>query len=357
VGESSAAGESVSEELVRLVSSPSILGTYEWVRKAFQTAPVVGSAVTGSSSTTTREPGIGMGVAAQVSRHLVGPIQTIPAVMAGNHSDSGELGVMPASQFKFSSSIGDVSSGLAGAEQTENILLEVQGLTQKALAELVENHGDSSEIRAAPASQFKSPGPIDDVSNGLTGAKLTEDEILKMQGGGFMVEVIHSGVKEQRLVPSVSGTSLLENGALRGPVEGRGIGDGILAIPQQAFSAGLEMVPFVEEEPIPLDWSHASEAGDGSGSQATGKEEEVIFAFSQIVGISCDGQFDRLREAFALILAGKAYKPGKNSVGGGKAGKKGMCELDNLHSSINYDGGSGSVSRSRGKGRGNRICL
>jgi hypothetical protein len=49
--------------------------------------------------------------------------------------------------------------------------------------------------------------------------------------------------------------------------------------------------------------------------------------------------------------------PSKNSVGGGKAGKKGMRELDNLHSSINYDGGSGSVSCSRGKGRGNQICL
>ena len=46
-----------------------------------------------------------------------------------------------------------------------------------------------------------------------------------------------------------------------------------------------------------------------------------------------------------------------NSVGGGKARKKGMRELDNLHFSVNYDGGSGSVSRSRGKGRGSRICL
>jgi hypothetical protein len=110
-------------------------------------------------------------------------------------------------------------------------------------------------------------------------------------------------------VPSVLGTPLLVNGALSGPVEGRSVGDGILANPQQSSSAGLELVPFVEEEPIPLDWSHAFEAGDGSGSQATGKEDEVIFAFSQIVSVSCDGQFDRLREAIALILAGKSYKP------------------------------------------------
>jgi hypothetical protein len=84
----------------------------------------------------------------------------------------------------------------------------------------------------------------------------------------------------------------------------------------------LELVPFVEGEPIPLDWSQASEVGDGSGSQATRKEKEVIFAFSHIVGVSCDGHFDRLREAIALILARKSYKPSKNSVGEARLGKK-----------------------------------
>jgi hypothetical protein len=173
-------------------------------------------------------------------------------------------------------------------------------------------------------------------------------------------------------VPSLPGNPILVSGILSSPVEVlcfgaittsrelcpvQTVGDGILAHPQQYSSSGLELVPFVEGEPIPLDWSQDSEVGDGNGSQATGKEEELIFAFNQIVGVSCDGQFDRLREAIALILAGKAFKPGKNSVGGGKAGKKGMRELDNLYSSVNYDGGSGSVSRSRGKGRGNRICL
>ena len=137
-----------------------------------------------------------------------------------------------------------------------------------------------------------------------------------------MVEVIHSGVKDKVLVPLGSGTPILVNGALSGLVEGQSVGDGILANPQQPSSVGMELVPYGEDEPIPLDWSHASEAGDGSGSQASGKEDEVIFAFSQIVGVSCDGQFDRLREAIALILAGKSYKPGKNSGGGGKAGKK-----------------------------------
>jgi hypothetical protein len=298
-----------------------------------------------------------MGGVAQDSRDMVGPIQTLPAVMVGNHGVSGEPGAMPASQLISSGVFGDFSSGLAGAEQTDVASLKVQGSTQSAPAELRGNHGDPGRSGAASASQFKSPDSIGDFSSGLIGAELTENELLKVQGGGIMVEVIHSGVKEKVLVPSVPGTPFLMNGALSGPAEGRNIGDGILATPQQSSSAGMELVPFVEEEPIPLDWSHASEAGDGCESQATRKEDEVIFAFSQIVGVSCDGQFDRLREAIALILAGKSYKPGKNSVGGGKAWKKGMRELDNLHSSINYDGGSGSVSRSRGRGRGNRICL
>jgi hypothetical protein len=182
--------------MVRPASS-SILGTYEWVRKAFQTAPIVGNADTGSSPTTTREPEIGMGVAAQDSHDVVGPTQTIPAVMVGNHGISGEPGATPASQLYSSGSIGDFSSGLAGAEQTENVLLKVQGSTQMAPAELFGNYGDLGEPGAAPASQFKSPGPIGEFSNGLTGAELTENEFLKVQGGDIMVEVIHSGVKEK----------------------------------------------------------------------------------------------------------------------------------------------------------------
>ena len=125
---------------------------YEWVRKTFQMEPVVGCVGSGSSPTTTREPEIGVGVAAQDARDLVGPIQTTPAVMVGNHGDSGVLGAMPASQFNFSDSFGDISSGLAGAEQTENLVLEVQWSTQTTLAELFGVHGDSGEIGAAPAS-------------------------------------------------------------------------------------------------------------------------------------------------------------------------------------------------------------
>ena len=190
----------------------------------------MGSAGTGLSPTTTRELEIGMGVAAQDSRDLVGSIQTTPVVMVGNHGDSGMPRATPASQFKFSDSIGDISNGLAGAEQTENLVLEVQGSTQTTPAELFGVHGDSGKIGAASASQFKPPDPIN--LNGLTGAELTENELLMVQGGGLMVEVIHSGVKDKMLVPLGSSTPIPVNGALSGPVEGQSVGDGILANPQ-----------------------------------------------------------------------------------------------------------------------------
>jgi hypothetical protein len=84
-------------------------------------------------------------------------------------------------------------------------------------------------------------------------------------------------------------------------------------------------------------------------------------AVSQILGVSCDGHIEKLRAAFAHILAGRANKGAKKSMGGSQAGKKGMRELVNLYSGVNYErgggGGSGSVPRSRSKGRGNHIVL
>jgi hypothetical protein len=84
---------------------------------------------------------------------------------------------------------------------------------------------------------------------------------------------------------------------------------------------------------------------------------ELIMAFSQIVGISCDGYIEKLRVAFAYILAGKVDKAAKKTMGGGQGDRKGLRELINLITTVNYEGGSGSVTRSRGKRRGNRIVL
>ena len=56
--------------------------------------------------------------------------------------------------------------------------------------------------------------------------------------------------------------------------------------------------------------------GGGSGGyQAVDKELELILAVSQILGVSCDGHFEKLKEAFAHILASRANKKAKKPVG------------------------------------------
>jgi hypothetical protein len=117
------------------------------------------------------------------------------------------------------------------------------------------------------------------------------------------------------------------------------------------------MVLYADGEPIPLDWNQAVEIGGGENSQVIDKDVELIMAFSQIVGVSCDGYIEKLREAFSHILAAKEPKATKKSMGGGQGGRKGLRELVKLITTVNYEGGGGSVTRSRGKGRGNRIVL
>ena len=100
-----------------------------------------------------------------------------------------------------------------------------------------------------------------------------------------------------------------------------------------------------------------SGGGGSGGYQVANKELELILAVSQILGVSCDSHVEKLREAFAFILAGRANRKAKKSVGGSQGGKKGLRELVNLNFGVNYEGESGSVSRSRSKGRGNRIVI
>jgi hypothetical protein len=78
----------------------------------------------------------------------------------------------------------------------------------------------------------------------------------------------------------------------------------------------LELVPFVEGEPTPLNWSQALVDVGLGGSQEVGKAMELIVAFSQIVGVSCDGHTEKLRAAFAHIVADKANKAAKKTMGG-----------------------------------------
>jgi hypothetical protein len=59
------------------------------------------------------------------------------------------------------------------------------------------------------------------------------------------------------------------------------------------------------------------EVGGRGGSLEADREVELIMAFSQIIGISCDDYMDKLRVAFTHILAGKVKKAGKKNVAGG----------------------------------------
>jgi hypothetical protein len=137
---------------------------------------------------------------------------------------------------------------------------------------------------------------------------------------------------------------------------GRDEGDGDAALSWQTSSPGMELVPFAGGEPISQDWMLAMDDGNSGGFQETDRGMELIMAFRNIVGVSCDGHVERLKAAFAHILAGKKKEVKKNR-GGGQVGRKGTREILNLFTSVNYDGGSGSVTRSRGKGRGNRLVL
>ena len=82
---------------------------------------------------------------------------------------------------------------------------------------------------------------------------------------------------------------------------GQSEGDGVMASLQHNVLPRLKMVPFVEGEPLPLNWSQALVVDESGGSEEVAKEVEIIMVFSQIVGVSCDGHTDRLREAFALF--------------------------------------------------------
>jgi hypothetical protein len=207
------AAESISAGTVRSASiSSSILGNYEWVHKTLQAE--VDCVDSGSSPTEACEAASGRGVAAQGSREVDGSPQTTPVGKLGSHGEPTE----------------------------------------------------SSEPRVTPASPCMSPISVGNSSSGPVGEEQLANEAQKMQEGDFVVQVLHSGVRDSLLVPSIPGKPVLVSGILSGPVEVLCFGaittstevcsmqtveDGILALPQQYSSSGLELVPIVEESPFP----------------------------------------------------------------------------------------------------------
>jgi hypothetical protein len=75
---------------------------------------------------------------------------------------------------------------------------------------------------------------------------------------------------------------------------------------------------------------------------------QVAKDLSHLVGVSCDGDDDRLSALFENMVECNSENGLVSSV---RTGKKGMRELNGLFSSINYDAHSGSSSRGRNKAR------
>jgi hypothetical protein len=376
VGESSVAGAvRVEGDMGSKSQLPSILGKFEWVRKA--EAPAIlsarGSAMQGQSEETQTTPAVGYSeetqttpVESPVSLVVMGSTvhgqieegfsaQVAPVVMSGSCDQSGKAGslvvglseetqILPAERpMSKSAPSGDFGAdfpGSCGVGQPEVLMRK------------------SKIPRCLGAVQTEDclsvPGSID-VSAGV---------FQPLLGGELSVEPNHVGVEASMLVPWQSGKFILDSGGLGCFVDGEPIpleicfgrdeGNRDVTPSRHSDLLGMELVPFADEVPISQDWLLAMDDGNSGGCQNGDKGMEIIMAFRQIVGVSCDGHVERLRAAFAHILAGKKKEVKKNR-GGGQVGRKGTREILNLFTTVNYDGGSGSVTRSRGKGRGNRF--
>jgi hypothetical protein len=314
-GETSATGTLSSAEATGR-AAPSILGKYKWVGKAMGSA---GKGVSVSASSTQNSGG---GLAGD---EVVPATQTTPMVE-------------PALQ-----TTPTVTPGCLGCS-------EVAGPT--------------------PVISFLMPNPYDNLMGMPAGDVFHGKFIQAMTGGGLLAEEHFSGLKDSSLVPwSPRFSDLDRDGSSDSGGEGsadyslsdccvaQNDGEGEFMAVQQLFSPGLHMVPYMEEEPTPLNWSQALGDGESGGPHVAGKEKELIMATSHILGVSCDGHFDKLWAAYALILGGRPKKVNKKPVRGSQEGKKGLRELANLQSGVNYEGGSESVSRGRNKGRGNRLMI
>jgi hypothetical protein len=378
VGETSIAGAARAEGAMGLKSQlPSILGKFEWVRKA--KAPAIlsarGSVVQGQSKGIQMTPAMGYSeepqttpVVSPASPVVMGSAvhgqieegfsaQVAPVVVSGSCDQPGEVGFLDAGQ----------------PEETQILPAEMPTSKSTPTGDFGVGFPGFCDVGQPEAilRMSKIPGCLgavqpEDCLSVTESIDLSAGALQPLLGGELAEESNHMGVEVSMLVPWQSGNVILDSGDLGCFVDGepipleicfgRGEGDGDVALSRQSASPGMELVPFADGEPISQDWMLAMDDGNCGGCQEADKGMEIIMAFRQIVGVSCDGHVERLRAAFAHILAGKKKEVKKNR-GGGQVGRKGTREVLNLFTSINYDGGSGSVTRSRGKGRGNRFVL
>jgi hypothetical protein len=102
------------------------------------------------------------------------------------------------------------------------------------------------------------------------------------------------------------------------------------------------------EDPSPLLCCPVNKTRGKSGAQSSEWVLQFVMIFSHLVGLSCDGYEGKLSALFEEIIASNSEKILGSSP---RASKKGMRELNNLFSSVNYDAHSGGTSRGRNKAR------
>jgi hypothetical protein len=302
---------------------------------------------------------------------VLGPRPPAPAIMGKlgwvRRRPSPEL-EMASTEVGFSSQMAPTMelSQFAGTDFAARGSFEVGSSSQTAPTVEPEKSDQIDESGETTEQAIQIFGAQEDFRCVSGGSELPTESTQSLKGGEVKEMVTLAVAQVSGCACRCSGGSVLEIDVSRGhAVEElnsgalgvRKEGVGSFSFPVQNSLSGLEMVLYGDGEPIPLAWSQATEVVCGDGTQETDKEVKLIMAFSQIVGVSCEGYIEKLRLAFAQILAGKGNKAAKKNGGGGQGGRKGMRELVNLISTVNYDGGGGSVTRSRGKGRGNRIMI
>jgi hypothetical protein len=374
VGESSAAGAARAEgDMGSKSQMPSILGKFEWVRKA--EAPVILSARGSVAQAPAIQllPAVGDSEESQTTpvESLVSPV-VMGSAVHGQFEEGFSTQVAPVVMSGSCVQFGKAGPLVVGLSEETQTLPAERPTSKSALPGDfgVDFHGPCG-VGQPEVLMRKSKLPR------CLGAVQTEDclgvpvsvsagVLQPLLGGDFSEKPNHVGVEASMLVPWQSGKVTLDSSGLGCfgdgepiPLEicfGRDEGNGEVTPSRLHDSLGMELVPFVDGVPISQDWLLAMDDSNSGGCQEGDKGMEIIMAFRQIVGVSCDGHVERLRAAFAHILAGKKKEVKKNR-GGGQVGRKGTREVLNLFTSVNYDGGSRSVSRSRGKGRGNRFGI
>jgi hypothetical protein len=214
------------------VPVPSILGKFRWVRKVGQSE--VEEAELDVSPTEVCESGLGLGFAAR--------------------------------------SMYEVDSSSQMAPTVESRYFDQLGETRVSTEQAIVIFGANEDHRCV------SGGP-----------KLSTESSQCLKGGDATKMDTHMVAQVSGFAPWYSGGLVLENAISRGhaveklnpgAMDARTEGVGGLYLPIQNNLLGLEMVLYEDGEPIPLDWSQATEVVCGDGIQEIDTEVELIMALS-----------------------------------------------------------------------------